>query len=319
MASSTRISLETLTPGARLLLGMAIGDAFGARFENLKRAEITLSHEEELYRERNRYTDDTQMAIGIAELLISDRPFTRINLAEAFLAAYRRDPRPGYSDITRHMLEDSADGTSFLQSLPEEEIRMRKSDGAVMRALPLGVLADRREVIQNALISARITHGHPDSLAATVGIALIVHERYHQRKPFIEIIRDFPEIIPELTSKNREYLHRIITTGWNVQTILQEYESYGVPYTESIILLGAVIAILISFGEDPGRALKEAVLLGGDTDTTACIVLGAVCIHPGRENLAPFLIQNLEDGPYGRGFLIELGNVLNWKYPVMSS
>ena len=90
------ISLARFSPGARLFLGMAIGDAFGARFENQKRQDIDLTHEIGIYRDWNRYTDDTQMAIGVAKLLISGDLFTRENLAESLLAAYRRDPRPGY-------------------------------------------------------------------------------------------------------------------------------------------------------------------------------------------------------------------------------
>lgn len=310
------LSLVTLTPGARLLIGMAIGDAFGARFENLKRGEINLSGEEQTYRDRNHYTDDTQMAVGVAELLVSGSPITEENLADALLATYRRDPRPGYSAITRRMLEESATGKDFLCSLSEEEIKSRKSDGAAMRALPLGMLAEKREVVRSAQLSAGITHGHPDSLSATVGIALIAHERYHRKRPFSEIVQELPFTIPSLTPAGREYLTRVITTEWSPETILHEYESYGVPYTESIILLGAVISILATFGEEPHRALLESVQLGGDTDTTASLVLGAALIHPGGETLPPGLLSDLENGDYGRDFLKKLGDKLSIRFPV---
>ena len=307
------------TPGARLLLGMAIGDAFGARFENLKRGEIQLADQEGVYQGRNQYTDDTQMAIGIAELLISGNPFTGENIADALLKAYRRDPRQGYSQLTKRMLEEAEHGKAFLQFLTDEELKRRKSDGAAMRALPLGMLADREAVIRSSINSAAIIHGHPDALAATVGIALISHERYHHKAPFPDIVRNLPKIIPSLTREGRVYLDRVISGDYSPDTILGEYVSYGVPYTESLILFGAVIAILTKFGENPGEALLRSVELGGDTDTTASIVLGAALIYPGAGTLPLTLVKDLENGEYGRDYLITLGNELTKRFPVISS
>ena len=309
-------SLFTYSAGARLFLGMAIGDAFGARFENMDRERINLTHETGIFRDWNRYTDDTQMAIGVAELLVSGDPFTEQNLAAALLTAYRRDPRPGYSRMTRKMLEDSDDGEAFLKSLPDEVIRERKSDGAAMRALPIGFIRDRYEVIRSAALSAAITHGHPDAIAATIGIALIAHDRYYYNSTFPEIIRCLPADIPCLTPESRKYLCRVVESEWDPVLILEENSSYGVPYTESIILLGAVIALLTAFGEDPNQVLTEAVRLGGDTDTTACIALASALIHPGKDTIPDSLITGLENGLYGRDFLIGLGDRLSMMLPI---
>ena len=43
------------------------------------------------------YTDDTQMSIAVAELLVSDTHFSRENLAELFVSCFQRDPRAGYA------------------------------------------------------------------------------------------------------------------------------------------------------------------------------------------------------------------------------
>jgi len=309
--------LRDLSTGARLLVGMAIGDAFGAGFENSSRHEIHLSDDSLRYKGSNRYTDDTQMAIGVAELLVSAAPFTEENLAESLLLAYKRDPRPGYSPVTTRMLQNSESGAGFLNSLSEDEIRKRKSDGAAMRALPIGLIADRDEVVRCATLSARITHGHPDAIAATVGIALVCHERYYSGRSFPAIMRDLPDQISALTPEGEEYLRRVIGSGWSPEIILCEHASYGVPYTESLILLGAVFAILARYGEDPSQVLRESVLLGGDTDTTAAITLGAALISPCQsEGLPADLIAGLENGMYGRDYLIELGNLLSSRFPV---
>ncbi len=311
--------LGSISPGARLLLGMAMGDAFGARFENLQRGDIRLDGEIGVYQGKNLYTDDTQMAVGIAELLVSDSPITPVTIADALIRAYRRDPRFGYSQLTRQMLEEAQSGEAFISFLSREELRERKSDGAAMRALPIGLLADTRDVIRIATHSAEITHGHPDALAATIGIALIAHERYQHRSSFPEIMSKIPELIPNLTPEAKEYLMRVIGGGWNPDTILVGYESYGVPYTESLILLGAVCAVLHTFGDRPGEALMQSVLLGGDTDTTASIVLGAALIYPGDTSLPKTLIADVENGLYGRDYLVHLGDELSRRFPVISS
>ena len=154
---------------------------------------------------------------------------------------------------------------------------------------------------------------HP-SLAATAAIALIAHERYHTKTGFPAIMREIFQTIPHLTPEARSYLSGIIDRGWQPDVILGEHAGYGVPYTESIVLLGAVMSILAEFGEDPARALLESVQLGGDTDTTACIVLGAALIYPGAE-IPGSLITDLEDGEYGIQFLVQTGDELNTRFP----
>ncbi|WP_300040316.1 ADP-ribosylglycohydrolase family protein [Methanospirillum sp.] len=317
--SYTSFSSADFSPGARMMVGMAIGDAFGARFENLNRHEISLPKGPLTYQNQNRYTDDTQMAIAVAELLISGDPFTDENLALAFLHAYRRDPRPGYSPLTTSMLCGSADSAAFLHWLSDDEIRERKSDGAVMRALPLGFMTDRKKVVESAITSARITHNHPDSVAATVGVALIAHERFFRKRIFADIIRDLPRSIPNLNPSQLAYLSGIISVGLNPEVILGSYADYGVPYTESLIMLGAVMAILSICGEDPDYALRTSILFGGDTDTTAALVLGAALIHPGKDTLPNLLLTDLEDGRYGRDFLMDLGDRLSARFPIIRS
>lgn len=312
------MTLDELSPGARLMLGMAIGDAFGARFENTPRTAIDLAGEEETYAGQNRYTDDTQMAIGVAELLVSGLPLTPVHLAEALLTAYRRDPRHGYSALTRRMLEESHTGEQFLDALSMEERIERRSDGAAMRAPPLGMLPDRNEVIRIARLSAEITHGHPDARAATIGIALIIHERYHHRRPFPVIIQELPDQIPDLTREGRAYLEQVLRVRYNPDLILQGCEEYGVPYTESLILLGASAALLSEFGDNPAEILYQAVMLGGDTDTTAAIVLSAALLMP-EGTLPESLISGLENGDFGKDFLITLGDRLSCCFPVISS
>lgn len=303
-----------LSPGARMMLGIAAGDAYGRRFEDLPYTEIqNLIGQDRIF---GAYTDDTQQALAVVELMLSGLPFSPVALAESLLAVYRRDPREGYSPVTRRMLEQSPDAGSFLRAIPDEERAARKTDGAAMRALPIGFYPDLQEVIVNSYKSAVITHGHPDACFATVAIACIAHERYHRGTPFPEI---WGRIRGEITHLNKNIIPycdacAALATP-DRKTILEEHARYGVPYWESRILLGAVLALLVQFGDTPERILREAVLLGGDTDTTGAIVLGASLIRGRIPGMLEGLLEFMKDQPYGSRYLKMKGDRLSALYP----
>jgi len=85
-----------------MLLQGAIGDAYGAGFEFAPMEKIsqdnTISRYEPhpLFPEiHGKYTDDTQMSLAIAELLISGAAWTPENIAQKFVECFKRDPRRG--------------------------------------------------------------------------------------------------------------------------------------------------------------------------------------------------------------------------------
>jgi ADP-ribosyl-[dinitrogen reductase] hydrolase len=297
-----------------MLLGMATGDACGFRFENLPADEVKGLLSEDL--EPGKYTDDTQQALAVSELMISDSPFNEWNLSKYLLMVYQRDKREGYSQLTRKMLEESPDPDSFLSYIPENEKILRKSDGAAMRALPLGFFARREDVISYALKSAAITHGHQEACAVTVAIASIAYERYHFKTPFNEIWWRIRDSIVNVSSDTVRYCDKCANlSSPDREVILESHRSYGVPYTDARILLGAVLCLLKFFGEDQERVLREALLLGGDTDTTAAIVLGIALLHVKPVRKISDLINGLENGRFGRSYLEKIGDMLSERYP----
>ena len=296
-----------------MMLGIALGDSYGAPFENL-------SFQDAINRLKTdglspgRYTDDTQQAIAIAEVMISGEEISAFHFAQSFLTAYARDPRHGYSKLTLKMLS-SPDPITFLQSIPDIERKKRKTDGAAMRATPLGFFPEREKVIEMALLSASITHGHPDAITATCAIALLAHQRLHHMTLFQELwsairgdvgITD-PGILPwcdlcaGLSFPDRDIL-------------LQKYASYGVPYTESRIFLGVVLFLLTRFGDNPCRLLTEAIKLGGDTDTVAAVMMGIALAREAENSRIWNLVKKIENGPYGKDYLISVGNALFARY-----
>ena len=88
-----------------MLLEMAIGDAYGAGFEYVRdRRFIRQNNNISSYVKHPRrgskpghYTDDTQMSIAIAELVIGVPDWTPEIIADRFLNVFHRDKRSGYA------------------------------------------------------------------------------------------------------------------------------------------------------------------------------------------------------------------------------
>lgn len=87
-----------------MLLELAIGDAYGAGFEYANSQFIASKNTLSGYVQHPRhnikpgcYTDDTQMSIAIAEVLVSQQPWTEEILANNFVTVFKRDPREGYA------------------------------------------------------------------------------------------------------------------------------------------------------------------------------------------------------------------------------
>jgi ADP-ribosyl-[dinitrogen reductase] hydrolase len=81
--------------GDTLLVELAVGDAYGAGFEygepDFVAAHNTLAgyvqHPRHVHIRPGRYTDDTQMTLAIAELLLAGTDWTPQNLADKFVEA----------------------------------------------------------------------------------------------------------------------------------------------------------------------------------------------------------------------------------------
>ncbi|MEL6135564.1 MAG: ADP-ribosylglycohydrolase family protein, partial [Bacteroidota bacterium] len=161
-----------------MILEGAIGDAYGAGFEFAEvekiRSKNTVSQYEThpLFEEiQGKYTDDTQMTIAIAELLISGAEWNSLTVAQKFVEAFKRDPRRGYAKRFYKFLEEIEDGSTFLEKIKPKSDR----NGAAMRAYPLGVLGGEKEIIEKCNIQSEVTHQTEKALLAAQAIALASH------------------------------------------------------------------------------------------------------------------------------------------------
>jgi ADP-ribosyl-[dinitrogen reductase] hydrolase len=272
-----------------MLVEIAIGDAYGAGFEyadqNLVKNDLSKFVKHPTHDlQPGQYTDDTQMSIAIAELLIEEKPFDENIIIAKFIEVFKRDPRDGYSRGFQAILERISTVAGFKQEVvPDSD----KSGGA-MRAGPLGTLPDAFKVIVAARQQAKITHNTIDGIAAAQAVALMTHYFLYDKGPKAGI---------------GQYLTLAGTRNWD--------ESWtGKVKAQGWMDVRAAVTC-IKATDNLADCLKMVVDFGGDTDTAAAITMAAAsCSKEMKKNLPQHLYDTLEKGKYGLRFLRELDEKL---------
>jgi poly(ADP-ribose) glycohydrolase ARH3 len=290
------------------LLGLAVGDALGGKFEaqsadairtRFPTAERLIAYpQEELW-----YTDDTQMAIGVCEALIERGEIVEEILCRAFVANYV--PSPGYGRGARAVLDAMEDGRDHRQVAEQHFPGGSFGNGAAMRVAPVGLLFrdNRRRLWEQARLSALPTHLHSLGVEGAqllaLAIALCSGAEHFDRSGF------FAELLAACESG--EYRAKLEAAA-RVQGP-NDLAELG----NRIEALHSVPTAIASFALTPDSfeaTISNVIFLGGDTDTLAAMAgalsgayLGAGCL-PGR------LVGLLESSPKGREYIRQLGGKL---------
>jgi poly(ADP-ribose) glycohydrolase ARH3 len=294
----SNVSLEEAFRGC--LLGLAAGDALGGCFEGQSadfiarrfRSPQVLLDAPPL--ETLHYTDDTQMAIGIAEALVADAAIREETLCRVFAANYV--PSRGYGFGTRRVLEAMSAGEDHRAAAEAYYPGGSFGNGAAMRVAPVGLFfhPDSIEVREQARLSALPTHLHALAIEGAqllaLGVAFVVRAEAFDRAAF------FTELLEHCTSEDyRRKLERAAS--------LREPEELAV-LGNGIQALESVPTALACFAlspEDYGTAIGRAILLGGDTDTIAAMTGALAGAYLGATAIPSSLLERLEDDPEGKG------------------
>jgi ADP-ribosyl-[dinitrogen reductase] hydrolase len=268
-----------------MLLELAVGDAYGAGFEYAPEMAQRNDLSGYMRHPRHRiipgaYTDDTQMSLAIAEVILSGADWTPLNLANAFVAAFRRDPREGYAGGFYDFLRHVRDGEQFLAEIHGESDK----SGAAMRAAPVGVYPTIAEVVERTRVQAAITHNTPDGINAAIAAALMSHYCLYHLGPKADV---------------GAFLETHVPGDWSV------------PWTGKVKSKGwmsvrAAITALIA-SQRMSDLLRHCVDLTGDVDTVAAIALAAgACCAEIEQDLPAHLLYGLEDTAFGRTYIEDL-------------
>ena len=219
------------------MLGAIAGDIIGSVYEGspIKTTDFPL------FSPGCRFTDDTVLTVAVAEAILSGRGY-----AEAVHDFGNRYPRAGY-------------GGSFVRWLQARDPGPYGSwgNGSAMRVSPVGwAFGSEDEVLEQARLSASITHDHPEGVRGAQAVALAVF-----------LAR---------TGSSREEIRRRIAGGfgYGLDTTV---EAIRPGYAFDVSCQGSVPQSLVCFldSADWEGAVRNAVSLGGDSDTQACMA-GAV-------------------------------------------
>ena len=269
-----------------MMLEATIGDAYGSGYEfapdfvfEKNTLQNYLPHADGSGN-FNRYTDDTQMAIGLTELLIEDVEWTPLNIANKFVEVFKRDVRIGYAGRFFAFLISIKDGKEFLEKI----IPTSERNGASMRAYPLGVLADENEILRRVEIQARVTHDTDEGVFSAQVVALSVHYFLYKKGPKADL---------------EKYLKKLIPIDWDFN------------WEGKVNMRGreAVLAALAAIRKYDrlSAILIQSVEYKGDVDTVANLAMAIGSVAEEIDNdLPPFLTKQLEQGKYGRLFIKKL-------------
>ena len=275
-----------------MLLELAIGDAYGAGFEyaspdvvrRLNDATRYVQHPRHRATRPGMYTDDTQMSLAVAEALVSGERWSREHLASRFVEVFHRDPRTGYAGGFYSFLQEVHSGEEFLARIRPHSDK----SGAAMRAAPLGVLPTIGEVIDRCRIQAALTHDTPDGIHAAQASALMTHYCLYDLGPLTRVGAFLAGQVPGQWAI--PWSGKVGSKGW-------------------MSVRAAVTAVRRNTSLT--ALLRDCIAFTGDVDTVATIALAAAsCSRDYEQDLPENLIAGLENGPYGRDYLIDLDRKL---------
>jgi diguanylate cyclase (GGDEF)-like protein len=284
------VPAETI-PGTRLsrallcLDGLSIGDALGETF-------FTPNAEEDVRRRHLRegpwpWTDDTAMAVSIVETLHECGAIDQRDLARRFTARYAADPARGYGAGAHQLLGDMHAGRPWrgaAASLFDGE--GSHGNGAAMRAPVIGAwfAEDLGSVVEQAALSAEITHAHPEGIAGAIAVAVAAALACRPQVPggfaFIAAVADqvppgrvcggvkrAQDLDPELP------IEQVIAVLGNGS------------HTSAADTVPLVVWCAAHHLHDYEQALWRTVSALGDRDTTCAMVGGIVACHTGAHRL----------------------------------
>ncbi|MBI3371409.1 MAG: ADP-ribosylglycohydrolase family protein [Betaproteobacteria bacterium] len=215
------------------MIGAIAGDMIGVPWESAGEKR----HDFPLFTEYSRFSDDTVMTVAVASALLEGRDYVR-----EMRVLGRRHPFVGY-------------GKRFEEWLLYEDLETYESygNGGAMRAGPIGYAArSEEEVLEEARRCAAPTHNHPEGVKGAQAVALAVF-----------LAR---------SGAGKEDIRRTLATRLNYD-LERTVESIRPGYSFDVAAARSVPEAIICFldAKDFEDAVRNAVSLGGDADTMACI------------------------------------------------
>jgi ADP-ribosyl-[dinitrogen reductase] hydrolase len=245
-------------------VGAAVGDALGMPLEFGPRQPA-----ERLVRDMRAgripagsFTDDTEMALALAESLLAHCPLDADDLARRFVAWHQAGP----DDVGIHtstVLSGIAAGRPWQEVVEAAQRRRPDSagNGSVMRCWPVALAhwGNLDRLLADSRLQSQVTHSHPECVAGSEFVNATIFHLIHQASPaeamgraLVDVqlpppLRTVVEAAPE---RPRQALKN---SGWVRHTL--ESAVWGLLTTDSF-----------------EEAVVQVVNLGNDADTAGTVV-----------------------------------------------
>jgi ADP-ribosylglycohydrolase len=274
---------------ARLSLeGLSVGDAFGERFFGPEELVTMLIQARAEPGRIWRYTDDTEMALSIVEMLERKGAIDQDELAEAF--ARRMDAARGYGAGAFRILHAVRNGRSWRrESYANFRGHGSFGNGGAMRVAPLGgfFAEDLERCAREAHLSAEVTHAHAEGLAGAIAVAVAAALAWRRRGSTLPLGRDWLKKVRDLVPGGyvRDGIDEAIglvadTPTERAAKLLGNGSGVTAPDTVPFCLW-----VASWFSHDYVEAIWQTVSALGDRDTTCAIVGGIVSLQVGHAGI----------------------------------
>jgi len=274
-----------LSLALEVLDGLSVGDAIGEAMSYQWYRARELEDFSAIYDGGVRYTDDTEMALGVVDVLKQLRGIDEGVLAWKFAARFMKDPDRGYGRMARNILREIAEGTDWREASEGAFSGGSFGNGAAMRVAPIGAyFSDNlEEVAAMATRSARVTHFHPEGIAGAVAVAIAAAVATDSREEPKEVVagRIWEAVLDhtpegEVRSRLVRASQMADSTAMDVAKELGNGQEISAQDTVPFCVWNACRCL-----EDYREALLSTVEVGGDCDTNAAIVGGIICGYIG--------------------------------------
>lgn len=247
-----------------IAVGAAVGDALGMplEFGPASPADSPVRDMRPGRQPAGAFTDDTEMALALAESLLAHRPLDPTDLADRFVAWYHAGP-PDVGIHTSRVLSRIAAGASWQEAADavQRAHPQAASNGSVMRCWPVAIAHwnDLDALLAASHLQSRVTHPHPECVAGCAFVNAAIYYLVHGAAPAEAVAAALN------TANVPEELRRVIAAAASKHR--EELPNSGrVRHTlESVVW---ALVTTASFEE----AVVQAVNLGNDADTSGAVV-----------------------------------------------
>lgn len=218
------------------MLGAITGDTIGSIYERNNHR----SKDFPLFQSHCLFTDDSVLTIALADSILHDQPYD-----EVMRDYYLRYPYAGYGGSFR-----------LWASKPHAGPYDSWGNGAAMRTSPVGFAYNSlNEVLVMAKRYSSYTHNHPEGIKGAQSTSACIF------------------MAKKGASKDEIKAYIIESFGYDLTRTLDEIRPN---YEFDVSCQGTVPEAIIAFLEstDFENAIRNAISLGGDSDTLACITGG---------------------------------------------